>query len=1030
MMRSRLVVVGNGMAGARLVDELVVKGGGSLFDITVFGDEPHGNYNRILLSGVLAGTHRMDDIVINPLSWYAGNGIRLHAGNRVTCLDIVNRRVQGEQGVVEPYDTLVIATGSRPWLPPIEGLISDAGLIDGAFVFRTVGDCEGMLARARSAKSAVVIGGGLLGIEAARGLLNHGLGIHLVHLMPDVMETQLDPPASRILQRQLANMGMRVLTGTTTKAVLGGERVSGVRFADGSELACDMLVVAAGIRPNIELARAAGLHVNRGIVVGDDLACPAVDGVFAIGECAEHRGQLYGLVAPLWEQAQVLADRLTRRRTDALYVGSQLATKLKVAGLDVAVMGAKEPSEEHDEVVSYAEPSRGIYKKLIVRDDRVIGAILIGDAPLVPAVSQAFMRGGPLADRRSELLFPPPIEVPRPAPEQMADDAQICDCNAVSKAEIVDAVLRGATSLQKVCETTRAGTGCGSCRPELERIIAVACKSVDAATPLPSYVGPSFSSGIEPDLKVGPTYGVPDATYGAPDAGVIVTLNKIERIKSEKDGLDIIPEIPQLAQSGWQAIGEADRERLKWAGVFFRRQTPGQFMMRIRIPNGISNAEQVRTIADVAEEFGTPLVDITTRQQIQIRGFGIEHVPEIGRRLEAVGLLSLQTGMDNIRNVIGCAVAGLTSGELFDASPVVGEFTSMFVRDKTFTNLPRKFNVGISGCTEHCTHGESQDLSLTPSAKVIDGVTRHGFNVAVGGKMGSGGCRIATPLDMFVEPADAADVCREIVLVFRDHGARGPRTKARLSFLLENWGVDRFRAEVERRFGRMLERAGRDARIGRGTDHIGIHRQRQPGMNYAGLLVAVGRLHAERLREAAGLARKYGSGDIRFTTSQNIIVPNIPDAALPSFRAEPLLQHLPHDPHGARRGLVACTGIDYCHFALIETKAIAVKTADYLAARLPHGQKVTTHWSGCPAGCGNHAAADIGLLGKNIRVNGELVEAVDVFIGGRAGPNPKAGIRMLEDVPCAELPALLETLIPYVTGKPAAAPAESEHANA
>jgi ferredoxin-nitrite reductase len=446
----------------------------------------------------------------------------------------------------------------------------------------------------------------------------------------------------------------------------------------------------------------------------------------------------------------------------------------------------------------------------------------------------------------------------------------------------------------------------------------------------------------------------------------------------------------------------------------------GRFMMRLRIPNGLSDADQVRAIADVAEEFGTPFVDVTTRQQIQIRGLGIEHVPEIGRRLEQVGLISLQTGMDNIRNVVGCPVAGLTPRELVDASPVVREFTGMFVGNKAFTNLPRKFNVAISGCTEHCTHAESQDLALTPATKAAGGVTRHGFNVAVGGKMGSGGCRIASPLDVFVEPGEAAAVCREVVLLFRDHGPRGARNRVRLSFLLESWGVERFRSELEQRFGQPLERAGRDARIGRGADHIGIHRQKQAGLNYAGLLVAVGRLSAGQLREVARVSSAYGSGDIRFTTSQNIIIPNVPDAAVPRLTDEPLLRDLPHDPHGAMRGLVACTGIDYCHFALIETKDIAVKTAGELAARLPHGQKVTMHWSGCPAGCGNHAAADVGLLGKNIRVNGELVEAVDVFIGGRPGPNPKAGVRMLEDVPCSELPALLETLIPYVTGKPAA----------
>jgi len=366
----------------------------------------------------------------------------------------------------------------------------------------------------------------------------------------------------------------------------------------------------------------------------------------------------------------------------------------------------------------------------------------------------------------------------------------------------------------------------------------------------------------------------------------------------------------------------------------------------------------------------------------------------------------------------------------------------MFVGNKAFTNLPRKFNVGISGCTEHCTHAESQDLALTPAVRDIDGRKVPGFNVAIGGKMGSGGCRLASPLDLFVDPADAAAVCREIVFIFRDHGSRGARNRIRLSFLLEEWGSERFRTEIERRMGRAFERAGRDARIPRSADHIGIHKQQQAGLNYAGLLVAVGRVSAGQLRAIADASAMYGSGDMRFTTIQNVIIPNIPDAKLPALLADPLLRELPCDPPGAMRGLVACTGIDYCHFALIETKELAVKTAEHLASRLPHALRVTTHWSGCPSGCGNHAAADIGLVGKNVRVNGELVEAVDVYIGGRAGPQAKAGVKMLEDVPCSELPSVLEALIPYAGRRHAPTPgtpaspspppplASSQHANA
>lgn len=1000
--RRRLVVIGNGMGGARLVDDVVTRGGNDLFEITVFGDEPHGNYNRILLSSVLAGGHRPSDIFINPLEWYRASGVSLHVGAPVSEIDLTTREVRAGR-IVEPFDILVIATGSRAIVPPIHGLLDPSGrLIEGAFLFRTLDDCRQIVDFAGRSRTAAVIGGGLLGLEAAKGLLDRGLETHVIHLRPHLMETQLDADAGGVLLRQLERMGLKVHVEKATTAVLCREGVKGLVFKDGSLLPCDLVVIAAGIRPNIDLAVRAGLEVDRGIVVGDDLSCPGVDEVYAVGECAQHRGQVYGLVAPVWEQAQVLAQRLTGRNPVARYEGSRLSTKLKVAGVDVAVMGTKDPVEDDDEVVSYSDPSRGVYKKLIVRNGRLAGAILMGDGAVVPSLVQAFADARPLGDNRAELLFGPFAEPPRHGAERIPDTAQICDCNAVTKAHIIEAVLQGARSMQAVSERTRACTGCGSCRPEVEAIVALACQGLSTPEVL-----------TRADLVETPTPRIPVPVQGT----LVVTLNKIERIKSERDGLDIVSDVPRLSQEPWQAIGEGDRERLKWAGVFFRRQTPGQFMMRVRISNGLTSSEQVRTLAAISREWGPGFVDITTRQQVQLRGFGIEHVPEIWDRLESAGLVSLQTGMDNIRNVIGCPLAGLAPHELFDASPVVREFTEKVLRNREFTNLPRKFNVAISGCREHCVHAETQDLALTPAVRGGDGKSVSGFNVAVGGKMGSGGYRIASPLDLFVRPEDASALCAHVALMFRDYGARSARNKARLAFLVEEWGVDRFRRELERRFGSPLARAGADARTTRASDHLGIVKQKQLGLSAVGLAVAVGRITTDQLFDVARVAEAYGTGDIRLTTGQNIIVPNVPDDRLARLTAEPLLRTLSHDAPGPIRGLVSCTGIDYCHFALIETKELALKTANHLARALPRSKRLSMHWSGCPAGCSNHAAADIGLLGKNTRIDGELVDAVDVFVGGKAGPHATPGVRILEDVPCAELPHVLERVIPYLSGK-------------
>jgi ferredoxin-nitrite reductase len=490
-------------------------------------------------------------------------------------------------------------------------------------------------------------------------------------------------------------------------------------------------------------------------------------------------------------------------------------------------------------------------------------------------------------------------------------------------------------------------------------------------------------------------------------------MNKIEEYKQQKEGLDIIQDLPRYAAEGWEAITDGDKERLKWAGVFFRRQTPGHFMMRLRIPNGIMNSMQLRTIGALSGEYGRGFADITTRQQIQLRWFSIKDVPEIWRRMESVELTSLQTGMDNIRGVVGCPVAGLNPNELFDASPVVKEFTRMLIGNKTFTNLPRKFNVTITGCKEVCTHAEAQDLALTPAMKEIAGVEVKGFNVAVGGKLGSGGYRIASPLNLFVTPEEAASICSHIVMIFRDHGARDLRTKARLAFLIENWGTDKFRGELERRLDRTLTTAGKDQRMPKHTDHIGILRQKQPDLNYVGLAVPVGRITSEQMLQLARVAEKYGSGQLRLTVGQNLIIPNVSDKRIGELTEEPVLQELRYDPSEVMRGLVSCTGMDYCHFALIETKGWALKTARALEAQLGKTQPLRMHWSGCPASCGNHTIADIGLLGKNIKTNGEIVEAVDVYAGGAAGCEPNQSIKIMEDVPCEDLANVIGGLVQH-----------------
>ncbi len=487
-------------------------------------------------------------------------------------------------------------------------------------------------------------------------------------------------------------------------------------------------------------------------------------------------------------------------------------------------------------------------------------------------------------------------------------------------------------------------------------------------------------------------------------------MNKFEEIKAERAGLDVLPDIERYAREGWQAIGDDDKARLKWYGLFFRKHTPGYFMLRIRIPNGIASAAQLGAMADIADELGRGELDITTRQQVQVRWFRIEDVPAIFARLAAAGLEHRQTGMDNVRNVMGCPLAGLTTHELFDASPVVREYTARFVGNREFTNLPRKLNVAITGCMDNCLHLETQDVALGPALKHTDAGTVAGFNVRVGGKQGSGGFTAARALDAFVTCEQAAEVCAQITLLFRDHGPRESRSRARLAFLLDDWGVERFRAALEDRLGYALARAGRDAQTAHHSDHLGVAPQRERGRYSVGLAVPVGRLSAAQLRGAAALSERYGGGEVRFTPGQNLILTDVADSGLPALLAEPLLRELRADPSPAIRGTVSCTGIGLCDLALADTKTHALAVARRLERTLPMARPLAIHWSGCPAACGNHLLADIGLQGGKARVGDEVVEVYQVFVGGRAGVGARPATPVLDKVPAARVGEVIEHL--------------------
>lgn len=478
----RLVVVGNGMAGCRFVQEVLARAPGQPLAITVIGDEPGGAYNRLQLSNVLAGVTGADSIELAGEQWYAAQGVTLRTGTTVVSIDRPARRVRLDDGDTLPYDILVLATGSSPVLPPVDGLLHGNGrLLPGAVAFRTLADCMAIAQLAANAERAVVLGAGVLGLETARGLAGRGLPVTLVQRGPRLMERQLDAGASRVLTRTVRSLGVDVRAGTGIRAVRGDSRVRGVVLDDGSALDADLLVLCCGVRPRVKLAREAGLAVAAGVVVDDRLRSSTDPRIFAIGECAEHRGQTHGLVAPSWEQARVAAQVITRPAEPVSYPGSMSVTRLKAAGIELASLGEATADEDDvsgdpddAEVIRFTDSSRGVYQKLVVRNGRLTGAILLGDTRTVGMITQLFDRGAALPADRAGLLM---VRRNNPAtvtqsPTVLPGRVTICQCNGITKAGICAAWQDGARDADEIVARTRATTGCGTCRDAVEGIVA------------------------------------------------------------------------------------------------------------------------------------------------------------------------------------------------------------------------------------------------------------------------------------------------------------------------------------------------------------------------------------------------------------------------------------------------------------------------------------------------------------------------------------------------------------------------------
>ena len=499
-----------------------------------------------------------------------------------------------------------------------------------------------------------------------------------------------------------------------------------------------------------------------------------------------------------------------------------------------------------------------------------------------------------------------------------------------------------------------------------------------------------------------------------------VKLNKIEQAKAAKDGLAVRDELEQFAKVGWENVDKTDLElRLKWLGLFFRPVTPGKFMLRMRMPNGYMTGQKMRVLAEIVERYGEEgSADITTRQNIQLRGVRLEDAPGIFEKLKDADMTSMQSGMDNVRNITGSPVAGIDPEELIDTREMVQKLQDAIVNsgegNPAFSNLPRKFNIAIEGGRDNSIHAEINDIAFVPAYR--DG--KLGFNVIVGGYLSAQRCAEAIPMGVWV-PAMVEDVMAVslgILTVYvangLTEGLRQTRAKARLMWLVEKWGTEKFRAEIEKEIGKALASAAPTDEIDRDKlDHLGVHDQKQEGFVYVGMHVPAGRLTAEAMFEIARLAEVYGNGEIRLTVEQNVIIPFIARENLDAFLAEPLLEQFKLAPATLSRSVVSCTGSQYCNFALVETKGRAVKIAEQLDGELDIPQRVRMHWTGCPNSCGQPQAGDIGLMGTKVRKDGSVVEGVDIYTGGKVGKDAHLGQLAQKGVACDDLPEVLKQIL-------------------
>ncbi|CAH0155358.1 Nitrite reductase [NAD(P)H] [Peribacillus sp. Bi96] len=702
MNKQKLVLVGNGMAGLRCI-ESIIRNDPNAFEITIFGSESHVNYNRILLSSVLQGNTSFEDITLNERNWYTKHNIQLYTGETVVKIDKETRKIKTDKEREVHYDKLIFATGSVPFILPVTGFDKE-----GVIAFRTIEDCQRMIETSRKYKKAVVIGGGLLGLEAARGLLNLGMEVNVVHISRHLMERQLDTTASVLLQKELEDQGMHFLLKKETQEIIGNERVERVRFKDGTELEADLVVMAAGVRPNIQLAKESGIDTNRAIIVNDHLET-SIPHIYAVGECAEHQGIVYGLVKPLYEQGEVLAKHICKMKCHG-YQGSVLSTQLKISGVELFSVGQFLGDETTKSITTFDELD-GIYKKVVFQGKKIIGAVLYGDTKVSSRLLDLILKGQEVSTEAKSMLFHS-SDTSEGVIASMANHEIICNCNAVSKGAIIDAVQnKGLTTVEQIKQCTKASGSCGGCKPAVNELLAFIQSN------------PIDDSKIQKVMCSCTTLTEDEVVYQ-------MQLQDLTSVQAVMDVLDwgnsegCATCRPALSYYLGMIHPEYEIEQetlyineQKNATV----QSDDRFSVIPQMYGGMTNAKDLRKIANVADKYDISQLAITSEQRIHLMGVKKEDLPGVWADLDMPLSSKYGNTVHNVKTCIGEHVCHCDKQQSILLAVDL---------EKRLEHLltPYRIKMGISACMHNGAGSTTKDIGVM-------GIDR-GWEIYVGGSSG------------------------------------------------------------------------------------------------------------------------------------------------------------------------------------------------------------------------------------------------------------------------------------------------------